>query len=340
MWARQEIVPAEQLLPPIDRAAQHYVSFDSLEELKEYLSPITGPKVLVSAHRGGPEPGFPENCLETFENSLRHGPLVVEFDVKQTGDRHLILMHDDTVDRTTNGEGRVDEMTLSDLRKLRLRDADGVLTKFRVPTLEEALAWGRGRVILTLDIKRGVDPDLLVETVRRMNAETFVTLIVYSLEDAEMYAEKAPGWVIAASASNIDMARELLSGPTPHSDWNVFTGVGQVRQDVLDVLRNAGVRSIMGTFGEIDERAKTEGPDVYLPIIEAGVGMIATDNVAVASVAARRANAAGYGSISVQIGGERWSSQRVLGVPVLLRDFDLFYILGTNADMVPVESDW
>lgn len=318
--------------PAVDQVSQHYLAFTSLDELKEYLSPITGPKLLVSAHRGGPEPGFPENCIETFENSLRHGPLVIEFDIRQTADDHLIVMHDTTVDRTTNGSGSVGDMTLSEIRELRLKDSEGQLTSFRVPTLEEALAWGKGRAILTLDIKSGVDPDLLVGVVRRLEAETYVTLIVYTIEDAELYSSMAPGWVIAATATSVEAARDLLSLQTPHSDWNVFTGVGRIRNDVLDVLRNAGVRSIMGTFGEIDQRAEAEGPDVYLPLIDAGVGMLATDNVRVASAAARLVN---------EGAGMTGSAQRFYSLASLAQLLDFAHLpkSGTAGGTAPVELE-
>ncbi len=103
------------------------------------------PRPLVFAHRGGGGL-FPENTLEAFKYSAEMGVDVLELDIHQTADGKLVVMHDATVDRTTDGSGKVSEMTLAELKKL---DAgfdfttDGGKTfPFRgkgitVPTLEE-----------------------------------------------------------------------------------------------------------------------------------------------------------------------------------------------------------
>lgn len=99
---------------------------------------------LVFAHRGGGGL-FPENTLEAFKDSANLGVDVLELDIHSTSDNKLVVLHDATVDRTTNGNGRVSEMTLENLKKL---DAgfqfsnDGKTFPFRargitVPTLEE-----------------------------------------------------------------------------------------------------------------------------------------------------------------------------------------------------------
>ncbi|WP_373396985.1 glycerophosphodiester phosphodiesterase family protein [Algoriphagus halophilus] len=73
---------------------------------------------MVSAHRGGPYPGFPENAIETFENVLNYTPSIIELDVAMTKDSVLVLMHDDDLDRTTNGTGKVEEVTYEYIQSL------------------------------------------------------------------------------------------------------------------------------------------------------------------------------------------------------------------------------
>jgi len=93
----------------------------------------------ISAHRG--ENGtFPENTVPGFQEAVRLGASHVEFDVRRTKDGRLIIMHDATVDRTTNGKGAVAELTFDEIRSL---DA-GIKKSERfagttVPTFEEAL---------------------------------------------------------------------------------------------------------------------------------------------------------------------------------------------------------
>jgi glycerophosphoryl diester phosphodiesterase len=100
---------------------------------------------LVFAHRGGGGI-FPENTLGAFEYSAKMGADVLELDVHATSDGTLVVMHDGSVDRTTNGKGRISQMTLAELKKL---DAgylfttdNGVTYPFRgqgitIPTLQE-----------------------------------------------------------------------------------------------------------------------------------------------------------------------------------------------------------
>src|SRR5213593_3287192 len=101
-------------------------------------SPTTK-KVLRIGHRGAA--GYaPENTLRSIEQAIALGCDLVEVDVRRTRDGDLVLLHDERVDRTTNGKGNVAEMTLKDLRTL---DAGGGP---RIPTLQEALHVADGRV--------------------------------------------------------------------------------------------------------------------------------------------------------------------------------------------------
>ena len=101
--------------------------------------------VLVFAHRGGGGL-YPENTLEAFEYSAKTGADVLELDVHGTADGALVVLHDGSVDRTTDGNGRVSEITLEALKKLdagyRFSTDNGETFPFRgeriaIPTLEE-----------------------------------------------------------------------------------------------------------------------------------------------------------------------------------------------------------
>ena len=76
---------------------------------------------LVIAHRGGAGQ-WPENTLFAFQNAIESGADALEFDVHATRDGELVVIHDATVDRTTDGSGRVDEMTWAALRELEIDD--------------------------------------------------------------------------------------------------------------------------------------------------------------------------------------------------------------------------
>src|SRR5699024_4611846 len=78
---------------------------------------IDDPEVLVIAHRGG-RGLAPEGTLTAFDQAVSLGVDVLEFDTHLTKDGHLVVIHDDTVDRTTNGTGKVNELTLEEVQNL------------------------------------------------------------------------------------------------------------------------------------------------------------------------------------------------------------------------------
>ena len=93
----------------------------------------------ISAHRG--ENGvFPENTIAGFEEAVRLGASQIEFDVRHTRDGIAVIMHDESVNRTTNGSGKVADLTFAEIRSL---DAgvkkDARFAGMKIPTLEEAL---------------------------------------------------------------------------------------------------------------------------------------------------------------------------------------------------------
>ena len=111
------------------------------------------------AHRGA-SGNYPENTLLAFQKALEIGVDEVELDLYLTKDDHLIIMHDSTVDRTTDGTGAISELTLAEIKAL---DAGGVFGEQfrgeRVPTWEEALELVQGKVGLNVHLKEGGNPD-------------------------------------------------------------------------------------------------------------------------------------------------------------------------------------
>ena len=228
-------------------------------------------------------PGYPENALATFEHTLRYAPALIECDVRRSRDGTLVLMHDETLDRTSTGSGPVGDHTFVELRHLLLKDNRGIITPFRIPTLAEALAWAEGRAVLTLDAKDDVPPRDLVAAVRRMRAANRVVLITYTMDRLLTYHGLAPEMMISATVETPADLEALLASGVDLSRIIAFTGVGEVRPEVIEGLHAHGIRAMLGTFGAIDERAAQAGPAVYQALLDRGVDVIATDNVPLAA---------------------------------------------------------
>ncbi len=120
------------------------------DQLVDLLRQPSSDYVFVVAHRGDWRHA-PENSLQAIQNSIDMGADMVEIDVRLTKDSVFVLMHDDTIDRTTNGTGRVDQLTWSELQDLKLRDGLGSFTRHKIPTLEQALALTQDRILVNLD---------------------------------------------------------------------------------------------------------------------------------------------------------------------------------------------
>lgn len=109
-----------------------------------------GNKILVSAHRGDWR-NAPENSLQAFQYCIDMGVDIIELDVQETKDGHLVIMHDKKIDRTTKGKGFVKDWTLDSLKTLRLVDGIGHKTAYQIPTLEEALTLCKGKIMVNID---------------------------------------------------------------------------------------------------------------------------------------------------------------------------------------------
>jgi glycerophosphoryl diester phosphodiesterase len=111
--------------------------------------------VVVVAHRGMVS-GFPENTLAAYRQSISLGFSGIEIDLRATADGHIVVIHDETVDRTTNGTGDVGQMTLAEIKSLDAGSRAGPeFADQRIPTYQEVLAalHGSGTKIV-LDIKQ------------------------------------------------------------------------------------------------------------------------------------------------------------------------------------------
>ncbi len=107
--------------------------------------------ILVAAHRAAHQ-DYPENSLAAINESIRLGVDIIETDLRQSKDGKFVLMHDGTVDRTTDGSGKVEDLTFAELRDLHLMH-NGKITDERIPTFEELLKATKGQVLIDVDFK-------------------------------------------------------------------------------------------------------------------------------------------------------------------------------------------
>lgn len=128
------------------------------EKAKTLIRILNSPSddyVMVTAHRGDWR-NAPENSIKAIKNCISMGVDIVEIDLKMTKDSILVVMHDVTLERTTNGIGKVLDWTYDSLKTLNLLD-NGMrkVKRQEIPTLEEAMMVAKGKILVNLD--KGAD---------------------------------------------------------------------------------------------------------------------------------------------------------------------------------------
>lgn len=204
-------------------------------------------------------------------------PCVIECDIAISRDSVLVMMHDDKLDRTSTGTGPVSDRTMSELKVLRLKDNEGKETSFSIPTLEDVLKWGRGKVIFTLDIKRGVPYQKVTELVKKTGSEANCVIITYSAKQAAEVYKLAPELMISASVrSGADLER-LNNYGVPDNRLLAFVGTSFPPAGLCEMLHDRKIRCIAGTMGNLDRSAAVKGDGVYTDLVKRGVDIISTD---------------------------------------------------------------
>lgn len=237
-------------------------------------------QTIVAAHRGGPAPGYAENSIEAFARTLSHAPALMEIDIARTRDGVLVLMHDDTLERTTDGEGPVRDHTLAELQALRLEDENGRALDARIPTFRQALDWAAGRTVLELDVKRGVSYEDVLAEVRAAGAMDRVIFITYSDDAAVRVHNLAPEMMLSVSIDDPGDLTRLERRGVDLTRVLAWTGTEEPSAALNIALAHRGVEAMFGTLGNPnyswDGRFAREG-DEYAAFAETGLALIATD---------------------------------------------------------------
>lgn len=252
-----------------------------------WAAPTPG-KVFVVSHRADWR-NFPENSLAAIRSSIAMGVDMIEVDLQRTKDGELVLMHDPTVERTTIGTGRVEELALSEIRALKLRDGLGQPTAFTVPTLREALAVSGDRIAVNLD-KSFRHLDLVLPVLDEVGARRHV-LLKGSGSVAEVKARHGELWTRYAympvvnldHPGALDSVRDWLENARPAAVELVFSRWTPEVDEAFAFCRAAGVRIWVNTLwphlsgGRNDDAALDEPERVYGWFIEKGVTVFQTD---------------------------------------------------------------
>jgi len=265
--------------------------------------------VFVVAHRGCHNPvpdralpAAPENSLAALEKCVALGVDMMETDIRRAKDGTLVIIHDAKVDRTTDGIGRVADLTLAQLKMLHLRQNFGgnmspEITDQRVLTLDELLAAAKGRIMINLDIKEDIYPEVIAAAARAGMADQVLVKSVVKTPEPPV-ADQPPYtdvpympivWRTAADAyddlpavvhSQLGATHRVPAVEMVYLDEGQFNEVRTAAQMAharlwANTLTSVGVLSVVGMGG--DQDALRDHGATWGRLIDAGVSAIQTD---------------------------------------------------------------
>jgi glycerophosphoryl diester phosphodiesterase len=227
---------------------------------------VVNRKIMVIAHRGE-HLKHPENTLPAFQSAIDVGADYFELDVRTTSDGKLVLMHDDKVDRTTNGKGAVSDLTLEEIRSL---DAgvkfSPAFAGTKVPTLEEVFTLAHGKINIYIDTKKA-DPQLLVDAIRRLDMQDQVVVFGNPFFLYEIHRID-PGVKVMPEAQSADVCRlvaRYLQPQTMAFDAKDFS------DDVVPCAQKINAQIFVDRLGKVDN------PEGWQKAIDMGAGGIQTN---------------------------------------------------------------
>ncbi len=249
---------------------------------------------VVTAHRGF-SGKYPENTLLAFEKACELGADVVEFDVRESSDGALVIMHDDMLDRTTDGRGLVAQYRLAELKRLNASYWQGSHNNGRrtaipvceagIPTLEEAFKALAGRVCLNIQVYTS-RPDVL-ENIARLYLD-------YDLRDSGflMLESFADGAVVRAFSPDVAIC---IGEDRPNLERHLAFGVDYL-QPSTGCLTDSYLKRLIES-GMPANVFFANDPDSMLSMIEKGIPGIITDfpDVLINLIATRGKAAGGTG---------------------------------------------
>jgi len=255
--------------------------FDNLKVIaltpsEQQSLPTYGGAVVV-AHRGYSAIA-PENTLAAFRAAIEAKAPAAECDVYCTADGHVVLLHDNTVDRTTDGTGPITGMTLEQVKQLDAGSWKGEQYKGEpIPTLAETLELVKGKMQLVVEVKQAGIAHQVVETIRQAEMLEDVTIISFNAGTCREIRKLEPrlpvGWLAGGSGVDDARARALMASTLGADAQMIDIISGAVSPELMRRANLAGVTVWVWTVDD---------PDMVKLLAQIGVRAITTNDPAMA----------------------------------------------------------
>jgi glycerophosphoryl diester phosphodiesterase len=229
---------------------------------------------LTVAHRGTGSLSVygPENTLAAYDIAWKMGADSVEIDVRSTSDGELVIMHDETVNRTTYGKGKVSDLTLAQIKALKIRPTNWAIPAQQVPTFREVMAFMKGKTMVYIDIKTA-DIQQLVGIIQEEDMIDSAYLLIGSV--AEGYAARSQNAFVSllAAVKTIEQAQEFIDALSPVVMFELL--YEDAKPELVDFIHSKGIKVHIDALGQNDILGKYG----FKMILDHGADSIQSDRI-------------------------------------------------------------
>jgi glycerophosphoryl diester phosphodiesterase len=198
--------------------------------------------MMIFGHRGAP--GYPrqaENTRLSFTKALDAGADGIEFDIRRCGDGRLVVIHDETVDRTTNGRGRVRDLSYEELREFDAGSGESI------PLLTDTLDEFGSKCILNIELKDGAIAADVKRLVLERQLEQRVIVSAFEWNELRPLTPEVPIALLSSKVKNLIAMAHDLSAKTIHPRRDIAT------RSLIDAAHEAKLKVNVWTVNDMDE---------------------------------------------------------------------------------------
>lgn len=232
--------------------------------------PAARHKFTVIAHRGD-HVTAPENTLASYTQAIKDGADYVEIDLRTTKDGQLVSLHNETVDRMTNGTGLIKDMLLKDIEKLKIKTNDQT-QNLSIPTFRQILELCKNKIYIYIDFKEA-DPAIVYHILQQYGMENQVLVYINKPEQFTAWRKAAPKMPLMVSLPD-----EVKDGAA------MVEFINQYKPDVLDGDFKQYDTQLVAVAKSHhvpvwpDGQSQSEGSAVWDQVIDRGLAGLQTDH--------------------------------------------------------------
>jgi glycerophosphoryl diester phosphodiesterase len=237
---------------------------------------------IFMAHRmAPPAEGYAENSLRAMERCFtKYQCVVQEIDVRMTSDSVLVLLHDDSLERTTTGKGKLNQQNWHYVQQLQLKDTRGnVLHHETVPLFDDILKLAKGKVLLALDMKPGTDPLRMMKAVESQQMIGQVFVICYTLAEAQMLYAKYPSLMLALGFNTPEQIAAIKTSGIPFQNIIALTTREILPAEYYKGIHDMGITTSFSAFGGLDTLKGQSFAVAAATVLDRANGIICTDSL-------------------------------------------------------------